>query len=91
MHPLKPSIKGAAKKSRNNRKALETSQLCGCYYCEQTFSPREITVWVDEDKEGWGRTALCPRCHIDAVLGDTQGIGLSHDTLKRLHVVWFGE
>ena len=90
MHPRKPSIKGAAYKSRNNRKAIQQSALCGCYYCEQIFLPAEIADWVDKDEQGIGQRALCPRCHIDSVLGDAQGIDLSSETLKRLHLAWFG-
>lgn len=89
MHPRKPSIKGAVSKSRNNREALKNSGLCGCYYCEETYPPTEITEWVDEDKEGVGQTALCPQCHIDSVLGNSQGIDLSPESLKRLRRAWF--
>jgi hypothetical protein len=34
-------------------------------------------------------TALCPYCHIDAVIGDASGYPLSIEFLQRLHTKYF--
>jgi len=33
-----------------------------------------------------GSAAICPRCGIDAVIGDKSGIDVSHDFLARMNV-----
>lgn len=52
---------------------LSQSQYCGCFYCTKTFKVNEISDWIDDD-----RTALCPHCGIDAVIGDKSGFPI-HD------------
>lgn len=56
-------LKEIHKLCNNHRAALEKSNLCGCFYCRQTFKPSEIYEWVDYED-----TALCPKCGIDSVL-----------------------
>ena len=56
-------LKELHKLSDNHRAALKESNLCGCFYCRQTFEPSEINEWTDGDG-----TALCPVCSIDSVL-----------------------
>ena len=79
----------AGKASFENWKSVKNSQLCGCYYCCSIFHSSEVT---DED---WtldihGRTVLCPRCGIDAVIGDASGIPIQEDVLEELHQEKFG-
>jgi len=62
------------------------SQICGCFYCGSTFEPVDILEWIDDDQ-----TALCPRCHIDAVIGDRSGIEITKDFLTEMHNYWFTE
>ena len=64
-----------------NHHALVTqSRRCGCFYCGSIFDPKEIRKWADH-----GRTALCPRCGVDAVLPE-RGLTkpLSEDLLNYL-------
>ncbi|MBB4371524.1 hypothetical protein GGD63_004322 [Bradyrhizobium sp. cir1] len=79
-HPLRV----AHKKCINNRAEIERSQLCGCFYCKQTFAPDRIVEWVDEDS-----TALCPECGIDSVLGDASGVQINRSFLEAMHSAWF--
>jgi len=51
-----------------HRAELENSSYCGCFHCLQVFNPKDIICWIDEDK-----TALCPLCGIDSVIGDDSG------------------
>lgn len=62
-----------------NRKKVEQSQICGCYYCQKIFSSQEVKDYTDQ-----GQTALCPICMIDAVITEP-----TEDLLKELHIQWF--
>ena len=50
-------------RSSNHRGVLLRSEFCGCFYCLNTFHPKDIKEWIDKNQ-----TALCPVCGIDAVL-----------------------
>ena len=68
------------KLSSNNRDELIKHEQSGCYFCIRTFGSGEVTEFTDG-----GRTALCPRCNVDAVLpGITDAIFLAQG-LRR----WF--
>src|SRR5437879_1131077 len=67
----------------HNRQLLAEAAICGCFYCFKEFAFDQIVEWVDE-----GRTALCPDCGIDAVLGfDTEKT--NQDLLHRMREYWF--
>lgn len=72
------------KLAMRNRQMLELARLVGCYYCCQIYSPSEVTEFTDE-----GQTCICPKCHVDAVVGDSQGIELSEASLRKAHAYWF--
>ena len=82
----------------HNREALARSARCGCFYCLAVYNPMEIARWVDPpDIDTWlgpedntGRTALCARCGIDAVLADGAGFPLTASFLDAMHNRWFG-
>lgn len=67
-----------------NRMELARSQKCGCFYCLRTFAPEEIERWIDE-----GKTALCPFCQIDSVVGDASGYSVTEGFLKTMNAYWF--
>ena len=77
---------GAHQFSVNNRKQLEQSSVCGCFYCRKIFNPNEITEWIPE-KSG---TALCPYCGIDSVIGEASGFQITEQLLKEMNQYWFG-
>jgi hypothetical protein len=84
-----PDIQAAHAHSSNHRAEVASSNLCGCFYCCATFLPGEILDWVDEDPQGQGRTALCPRCGIDSVIGDQSGFPISEEFLSLMKAHWF--
>ena len=53
----------------HNKNSLLTSTWAGCYYCLNVFSINTIQEFVDLEED----TALCPKCGIDAVVGDVTG------------------
>jgi hypothetical protein len=48
------------------------------------FTPDAIVKWVDR-----GKTALCPRCGIDSVIGEASGCAISLAFLERMKAYWF--
>lgn len=77
-------IRAASKYSFTNRQQLEMSKKAGCYYCLSIFNPSEIEEWTGIDD-----SALCPKCGIDSVLGDTSPYSIDKKTLKELKDYWF--
>ena len=51
-----------------NKKLLEKSEVCGCFFCLNIYDYGEITHWIYEDGLN-EKTALCPVSSIDAVIG----------------------
>ena len=69
-----------------HRDEILGSELCGCFYCLETYRPSEITEWIVK-----GTCAICPRCEIDAVLGDKSGYPMTKKFLTEMHKYWFGK
>ncbi|PWI53063.1 cytoplasmic protein [Rhizobium phaseoli] len=75
----------AHKHSANHRGDIEASTYCGCFYCCKVFESAEIAEWADDN-----RTALCPRCGIDAVIGDASGFpATAMEFLGEMKRRWF--
>ena len=72
-----------------NRQELARSGACGCFYCGAIFGPHDITEWTDKDEQGLRRTALCPECGIDSVIGDASGFRITPSFLAAMHARWF--
>ncbi len=69
-----PSLEEIHKLCGWHRDAIVASPSVGCFYCLAIYSPSEIEDWVDEPEDcprGPGKTALCPKCGIDAVLPES--------------------
>ena len=60
--------------------------------CERWFYSRQVTRWCDEDNVG-NRTARCPYCGVDSVLGDDEDdeIYTLPVVNKLMHIQFFGE
>jgi hypothetical protein len=85
----KPGHLAAHAHSSDHRKEVLRSDFCGCFYCLEIYSPARILDWVDEDIEGVGKTALCPECGIDSVIGSASGYPISKEFLRTMHDHWF--
>jgi hypothetical protein len=77
-------IREAHQHSSKHHSEILKSDLCGCFYCEKTFGPGEIVDWIDEQ-----RTALCPKCGIDSVIGSASGYPISGEFLHEMCEYWF--
>lgn len=87
---MTPDVIRAHRHCKWHREEVLASELCGCFYCCETFPPSEIKEWWDESVfDGIGQTAICPRCEIDAVIGSESGYPLTSEFLKGMHLEWF--
>lgn len=77
-------INSAHQYSANNRKSLEKDEVCGCFHCCKTFSPKLIREWIDD-----GSTAICPFCGIDAIIGDDSDSIITEEFLRAINKEWF--
>ena len=75
--------------SSDHRAEVLASSRCGCFYCFAVYQPSDIDWWIDEDANGVGQTAMCPKCGIDSVLGDKSGFPLTKEFLDKMHDHWF--
>jgi hypothetical protein len=75
----------AHKQCMKHRQELLASEKCGCFYCLSIYSPTAIKRWI---REGDG-TALCPKCHIDSVIGSQSGFPITKTFLRKMHKHWF--
>lgn len=74
---------------KDHETAIERSFLCGCFYCKRTFYPTEITDWLDDAREGYERTAECPKCGIDAVLPTSEHYEINNELLEAMYYYYF--
>jgi len=69
---------------------VNSSTICGCFYCLETFPPAAIVDWLNDRIQGTpGRTALCPKCAIDSVIGSGSGFPITREFLAAMHERWF--
>ena len=76
----------AHKRSCRNRETVEKSNQCGCFCCLAIFPASEVVEYIRGEE-----TALCPRCHIDSVLGDASGFPIKKGFLQRMEEAWFAD
>ena len=70
---------------RGNRKQLSKSKVCGCFYCQRIYDPKEIETYLSEG----GGTAICPYCGTDSVLAETEGYPITDEFMQAMHERWF--
>lgn len=71
--------------SIDNEPMLRRDKRCGCFYCLRIFDPSEIVEWVEDEE----KTALCPYCGIDSVIGESAGYPLTRAFLEKMSHYWF--
>lgn len=85
----------AHKHSIFNRSELESSIICGCFYCKGIFEPKKIYKWHKECRaskisgEKKEDTALCPQCGIDSVIGDVSNFPINEHFLEEMRERFF--
>jgi hypothetical protein len=86
---IEAKLDAAVKASRNHRKQVEASPVCGCYHCLKTFAPSLIIEWTKPSRNGLSQTAICPHCGTNAVIGSNAGFPLTPEFLEELNLHWF--
>src|SRR2546422_9883721 len=66
---MKPNHVAAHVHSSSHRKEFMTSDVCGCFYCLESYSPTEIVDWIDEDVNVIGSDGFCAKCGSDSGIG----------------------
>ena len=66
-----------------NKSEIGRSANCGCFYCTQIFKVTEITDWTGD------KSALCPYCNIDSVIGDASKLPITKEFLSKMQKEWF--
>jgi len=88
MEYTREKLDTAHRHSSNHRTELERSEVCGCFYCCETFAAADVERWLEE---GSG-TAVCPRCGIDSVIGSASGFpAADRNFLDAMHQRWFSQ
>lgn len=83
------ALKQAHKRSFRNAECLKASEQAGCFHCLSVYPAHEVREYVRETGEG--RTAVCPRCGIDSVIGSAAGYPLTREFLSAMEQYWFGD
>ena len=84
-NPHRQDIMIAHQYCTNNKEDLRNDLVCGCFYCLEIYSPREITEWIPDAKG----TALCPYCGVDSVIGKSSGFPITKEFLTEMNGYWF--
>ena len=74
----------------HHREEIMKSKFCACFYCLKVFPRKEIEEWTDWEEDDTPKTAICPKCKVDAVLGNASGLPI-RDTgfLEAMYERWF--
>ncbi len=77
-------LQSVMRRSTHNEAEISRSRFAGCFYCLGIFPASEVKGFLAKE-----RTALCPRCTIDSVIGDQSGLPITREFLAELHAYWF--
>ena len=80
------ALKAVYSNSIRNEESILKSDFCGCFHCISIFPVADIKEMVVE-KDGF-KTAICPICGIDAVLGDAS-VEITAELLEALNEYYF--
>lgn len=81
-------LNDAHKHSIRNESELSHSPVCGCFYCGKIFGFKDIKDFITEENHSI-RTAICPYCGIDSVIGSASGYDITPEFLNELYKYWF--
>jgi len=73
---------------------IQRSDYCGCFHCTAIFAPKEIDEWIDDRRVSdgtFGKTAMCPKCGIDSVIGSASTFPITAEFLSGMRSRWFGK
>lgn len=71
--------------TQDNQDEIQRSQRCGCYFCSHIFYPSEVREYKAGNS---GKSAVCPKCGTDSVIGSASGYPITEAFLKHLRDYW---
>ncbi|MCX7104724.1 MAG: hypothetical protein NTU70_05545 [Methylococcales bacterium] len=80
------ALKAVYSNSIRNEESILKSNLCGCFHCISIFPVADIKEMTVE-KDGC-KTAVCPICGIDAVLGDAS-VEITAELIESMNEYYF--
>ena len=81
-----PELNAFYSHSIRNAESIFKSDVCGCFHCISIFPVADIKEMVVE-KDGF-KTAICPICGIDSVLGDAS-VEITAELLETMNEYYF--
>jgi hypothetical protein len=73
----------------NNHNVIIQSTQCVYFYCKHLFDSEAIKNWIEGETE---KTAMCPHCGIDAVIGDASNAPIKDsEFVEAMHQHCFSE
>ena len=82
--PLNTRLEAAHRHCTANEDELRQSKAAECFSGKSICPAATVTQFLESE-----RTALCPACMIDSVLGDASGVPIAPDLLAEMHQDWF--
>lgn len=93
----------AHKYCSNHEDTLKNDCICGCFHCLRIFPASDIVRWIRHKKPAekgddgkinkWifdeNRTAFCPYCGVDSIIGESSGYPITRDFLEEMNHYWF--
>ena len=82
------ALKAVYSHSIRNEESINNSDFCGCFHCISIFPVADVKLSdLIIEKDGH-RTAICPICGIDSVLGDAS-VEITAELLEALNQYYF--
>ena len=83
-----PELKAIYSHSIRNEESILKWNLCGCFHCISIFPATDIKLSeMVVEKDGF-KTAICPICGIDAVMGDAS-VEITAEILEAMNEYYF--
>ena len=83
-----PELNAIYSHSIRNEESIRKSNLCGCFHCISIFPVADVKLSeMMVEKDGF-KTAICPICGIDAVLGDAS-VEITAELLVAMNEYYF--
>jgi hypothetical protein len=83
-----PELKAIYSHSIRNEESILKSNLCGCFHCISILAATDVkSSEMMVEKDGF-KTAICPICGIDSVLGDAS-VEITAEILEALNEHYF--
>ncbi len=74
--------------SIRNEESILKSDFCGCFHCISIFPVADVKLSEMMVEKDGVKTAICPICGIDSVLGDAS-VEITAELLEKMNEYYF--